>query len=74
MADTPLWEYRAVSLGSFWSTPKDEDFEAALNELGLEGWEVISIFTHHSTNKTFVVAKRSLNADDARRRRRSWQG
>jgi hypothetical protein len=72
MAETTQWEYRAVSLGTFWSTPKDEDFESALNELGEEGWEVISIYTHHSTNKTYVVAKRPLTSET--RRRRSWPG
>jgi hypothetical protein len=70
MAEMKQWEYRAVSLGSFWNYSKDEDLEAAMNELGLEGWEVISVFTHHSTNKTFVVAKRPLDPDEARRRRR----
>jgi hypothetical protein len=64
------WEYRAVSLGTFWTTLKDEDFEAALNELGLEGWEVISIYTHHGTSKTYVVAKRPLTSRS--RRERSW--
>ena len=40
MAEMNQWEYQALSMGSFWNTIKSEDLEAALNELGEEGWEV----------------------------------
>ena len=72
MAEMNQWEYQALSMGSFWNTIKSEDLEAALNELGEEGWEVISVYTQHGTNRTIVVAKRPLTADT--RRRRSWPG
>jgi hypothetical protein len=74
MADTSQWEYRAASLGSFWTEPKDEEIEAVLNQMGEEGWEVLSVFTRYGTNKVRVVARRPLSPDDARRRRQNWPG
>jgi Domain of unknown function (DUF4177) len=72
MAETTQWEYLALSVGSFWSIPKDEDLEAALNELGEQGWEIVNAFAQHGNNKVRVIAKRPLTADS--RRRRSWPG
>jgi hypothetical protein len=72
MADKTQWEYRAISAGSFWNEPKDEDLESLLNELGEEGWEVVSVFTRYGSNKVRIVARRPLSSDT--RRRRSWPG
>ena len=72
MAEPTQWEYRAISVGSFWSEPKDEELEAVLNELGLDGWEVVSVVTHYGTNKVRVVAKRPLSGSV--RRQRDWPG
>jgi hypothetical protein len=59
-------------MGSFWSEPKDEDLENALDQLGEEGWEVVSVVTHDTTNRVRVVAKRPLTTPA--RRRSSWPG
>jgi hypothetical protein len=72
MVETTQWEYRAVSLGTFWTEPKDEEIEYILNQLGEEGWEVVSVFTRYGTNRVRVVAKRPLS--EGSRRRRSWPG
>ncbi|MBA4380071.1 MAG: DUF4177 domain-containing protein [Anaerolinea sp.] len=66
------WEYRVVSQGNMWRGPKENELEALLNELGVEGWEVASTFTITNSNKVTVVAKRPLSAEG--RRRRSWPG
>lgn len=72
MAENPQWEYRAISLGTFWTEPSDEEIENFLNQLGEEGWEVVSVFTRHGTNKARAVAKRRLTSET--RRRRNWPG
>ena len=72
MAETAQWEYRVETLGSFWSAPKDEDLEAAMDEWGEEGWQVISLYKSSSGEKVTVVAMRQLTL--ATRRRRSWPG
>ena len=71
MTESNQWEYLAMSVGSFWNMPDDEDLESALNELGQDGWEVVSAFAQRASNKVRVIAKRPLTAD---RRRRSWPG
>jgi hypothetical protein len=72
MAESNQWEYLAMSVGSFWNMPNDEDLESALNELGQDGWEVVNAFAQRASNKVRVIAKRPLTAD--RRRRRTWPG
>ncbi len=72
MDEITKWEYRVVGVGSFWSTPKDEDLESILNELGKEGWEAFSVYTQHGTRKVWIAAKRSRSG--ASRRQRSWPG
>lgn len=68
MSTETRWEYRVILIGS-WLGFKPEAAETALNELGAEGWEVIS--THRDSADRFVaVAKRPLTA--AARRRRSY--
>lgn len=68
MSEIALWEYRVLSLGSAWRGMRDEVLEEALNELGAEGWEVISLLAHDGGSKVRLVAKRPLT-DRARRRR-----
>lgn len=72
MADTTLWEYHSITLGSFWSHPKDEEIEEVLNELGAEGWEAVNAFAQNNTNHFRIILKRPLSPDDARRYRRGW--
>ncbi len=70
MAETTQWEYRAESLGTFWSEAKDEQIEAILNEWGAVGWEVVAAYPAHGGNKVVFIAKRPLTTEA--RRRRSW--
>ena len=70
MAISTLWEYRVVAVGGFLGA-KGEQIEARLNELGLEGWEVIATELPHNGGKLLVVAKRPLSAAQ-RRKRREW--
>lgn len=67
------WEYLALSVGSFWGT-RESDLQARLNELGLEGWEVVNVYTTYGSGKTTVVAKRPLKAGALRRRHREAYG
>ena len=59
MPEQTGWEYRVLSVGSFFGT-KDEVVEAALNELGEEGWELVSAFTPENSGKVMLIAKRPL--------------
>jgi hypothetical protein len=73
MAEMTLWEYRVLTLGSnVFSTLKDEEVEAALNELGAEGWEVIRAEVPEGGVRWKVVAKRPLT--EPRQRQRNWPG
>ncbi len=68
MPEPTGWEYRVQSVGGFFST-KDEVVEAALNELGEEGWELVSAFvTQNSGSKVTLVAKRPLSRTVRRQR------
>jgi hypothetical protein len=72
MAEQTLWEYRVVSVGS-WLGTKPEAVEEALNALGQEGWEVVSVASEPAGgSKLFVVAKRPQAQAD--RRRRAYPG
>jgi hypothetical protein len=71
MAETAAWEYRVLTVGR-WTGAKDEDLEAALNELGEQGWEAVNVFNHEGLPKLTLVAKRPLTA--GARRRRSMPG
>jgi hypothetical protein len=69
MADQETkWEYRVLTVGSFWSGIKDEEFEEILNEMGEDGWEVVGFRSLESSNKASIVAKRPLSLTTRRRR------
>ncbi len=67
MAEYPKWEYRVKTFGTFFSGTKDEELEAALNEWGMDGWEVVSSRGVENTSKVVVLAKRPLSASARRR-------
>ena len=69
MSEPNEWEYRALTLGSFFKGIRDEDLEQVLNELGQEGWEVITFRTIENTNQAQLIAKRPLD-----RTARRWRG
>ena len=62
------WEYRVVKLGSGLRQLNDEQIEAALNEMGEDGWEVISVLVTDNTVHPKVVAKRPLTERNRRLR------
>ena len=68
MAELIQWEYRVLSTGGFLSGPKDSRLEDLLNELGLEGWEVVGLTQRENTGKMTVVAKRPLTVSVRRQR------
>jgi hypothetical protein len=72
MTEKIQWEYHAFSVGSFWSAPSDEQIEDALNEVGQEGWELVSTFPAHNSSKVTFVARRPLT--HTTRRQRAWAG
>ncbi|OGO49385.1 MAG: hypothetical protein A2Z30_03720 [Chloroflexi bacterium RBG_16_64_43] len=71
MAETAAWEYRVLTVGR-WTGTQDEDLEAALNELGEQGWEAVNVFHREGSPKLTLVAKRPLTP--GARRRRSMPG
>jgi hypothetical protein len=72
MADEITWEYRVQTFGSALRSPKDDDLEAALDEWGAEGWEVVAAVAPDNSNKIRVFAKRPLLSRPSRRA--SWPG
>lgn len=69
MDEINRWEYRVFSMGKWWRSARDQELEEALNELGAEGWEVISVMARNYSGETVrIVAKRPLT-DRARRQR-----
>ena len=67
MAEQTQWEYRVQTVGGTFST-KDEVVEAALNELGEEGWELVSAFSPENSAKVTLIAKRTLSRSARRQR------
>ena len=70
MADKTLWEYRVISFGGLLG-PSEQEMEAGLNALGLEGWEVVAVARPHPRSKLLAFAKRPLSPT-ASRQRRDW--
>jgi len=68
MAENTQWEYRVGTFGTFFNGMKDEGLEAALNEWGMDGWEVISARGIENSSKVVVIAKRPLTTSTRRRR------
>jgi hypothetical protein len=66
------WEYRLEEYGgAFKTAPKAEDLSTLLNELGMDGWEVVAVYSEAGT-RVRIIAKRPLSA--AVRRQRSMPG
>jgi len=72
MTEGTMWEYTVQSYGSTWRGPRDEELQAALNNLGEQGWEVFWAAQLEGSNKVRIVAKRPLTT--AVRRRSAWPG
>jgi UDP-N-acetylenolpyruvoylglucosamine reductase len=70
MSENTQWEYRIETLGSAFRSPKPDQTEVFINELGLEGWEVVSLHQPHSSNMVWVTAKRALSSTTRRQRNR----
>ncbi len=68
MIENMQWEYLVMTLGSFWSNGNDEDIGERLNEIGEEGWEVVSVYPMEGTHKARLVAKRVLTTRTKRER------
>lgn len=64
------WEYHIEVIGSVFRSPKPEEMEAFLNQIGEEGWEVINLHHPNNSNKVWVTMKRPLTIDIRRRRTR----
>jgi hypothetical protein len=64
------WEYHIEVIGSAFRSPKPEEMEAFLNQIGEEGWEVINLHHPNNSNKVWVTMKRPLTIDIRRRRTR----
>ncbi len=69
--ETKQWEYRVQTIGGIFGT-KDELIEATLDELGMDGWEAINVYTPYGSGKITIVAKRPLT--ERARRARSMPG
>jgi hypothetical protein len=67
MPENMQWEYRFVSFGNRWKISNDREIEKALNEWGVEGWEVVDVAFSYPYLK--VIARRPLTS--AVRRERS---
>lgn len=68
MSEIMEWEYRIEVLGSTFRGVKPEKLELFLNEVGLDGWEVASVYQPHSSNQIWVTMKRVVTRDTRRRR------
>jgi hypothetical protein len=68
MAENNQWEYLAITMGSFWRPGKDEEVAQLLNEIGEQGWEVVSVYPMENTQKSRVIAKRMLTIRIRRKR------
>jgi hypothetical protein len=68
MSEQSRWEYQVLSIGSPWKGVKDEQLQAVLNEVGAQGWEVVSVHTPGQSPKVIIVAKRLLSVSTRRER------
>lgn len=70
MAEAATWDYCVFTVGGVIREVKDDEFEALLNSLGEQGWEIISVTPLQNTNRLKVVGKRPLSATVRRHRTR----
>jgi hypothetical protein len=68
MPESIKWEYLSMTVGTFWQASKDEEIEISLNEIGEQGWEVVSVYPIEKTRKARIIAKRALTAGTKRQR------
>lgn len=66
--ESTQWEYYVHSLGSILRSPKDEELAELLDEIGEEGWELVTAVRGESTNRLTLIAKRPLTTASRRRR------
>jgi len=66
MPETLKWEYIVRTFGNALRQAKEADMEAALNELGGEGWEAVSAYVPASGNAVKVIFKRPLTGRTTR--------
>lgn len=70
MTEAIEWEYIVENFGGVMRSIKPEEFQAELNAMGAEGWEVITVHQSQGSNKFWVFAKRPLTANSRRQRAR----
>lgn len=68
MDENTRWEYRVLTVGSFFKGAKDADLQAILDELGQDGWEVVGFRSIETSNQAQVIAKRPLTTHSRRER------
>ena len=68
MTENVQWEYIIEKMGSAFFGVKPDKLEAFLNNLGSDGWEVVSLHQPHSSSQIWVTAKRAVSRDTRRRR------
>ncbi len=61
MSEPNQWEYRVLTVGTFFKGVKDADFEEYLNQFGEEGWELVGFRTIENSNQAQAVFKRPLD-------------
>jgi hypothetical protein len=68
MSESNQWEYRVMTVGSFFKGVKDNELETMLNEMGEDGWEVVGFRTIENSNQSQIIAKRPLGRVTRRQR------
>jgi hypothetical protein len=68
MSEQTRWEYQVLSIGSAWKGVKEEQLQDVLNEVGSQGWEVVSVYTPGQSPKVIIVARRPLTVSTRRQR------
>lgn len=68
MSETNSWEYLVQTFGGLLRQSKDQELQAALNEWGEQGWEVICATALENSNAMRIIAKRPLTTSARRRR------
>ena len=60
MDEPGRWEVRGEALGRALRGPSDEELEAVLDQLGLEGWEALSVLPRQGSTRLTAVLKRAV--------------